>query len=79
MVSNFIKMSLKREMTTINKDNLSILDVFLKRLSTRRDEDSVVLSPDGEDGRLVFTEVFLEIGVEGFIGSVVVEDVELYG
>jgi hypothetical protein len=77
IISDLFQVRFKREMSTVNELDFRIRDVFLESFGTSWDEDRVVLSPDGEYGWFMFAEVFLEIGVEGFVGLVIVEDIEL--
>jgi len=75
--ANFLQVGLEWEVSAIDELDFGIGDVLLEGFSTRRDEDGVVLAPDGEHGGFRFTEVLLEIRVKGLVRGVIREDIEL--
>jgi hypothetical protein len=70
-------MCLEWEVTTIDEFDFSVWNVPLECFGTCGDENGVVLTPDGENWWFIFTEVFLEVWVKGFVGSVVIEYLKL--
>jgi len=63
--------------TAINELDHGNGNVFLEGSSTCWDRDRVVFAPDGEDRWPVLAKVILEVRIELFTVSVIVEDVEL--
>ena len=65
------------KMPSVDKLHYRLRVVTLECLSTGRDEDLVVLAPDGQGGRLVLAEELLELGVQRQVRLVVVQVAEL--
>ena len=60
-LGNLRMMALQGEMTTGNEVYLSIGQVALEGIGSGRDERRIVLTPDGQQRRLMSTEILLEL------------------
>lgn len=65
-------------MTGIEQFHLRLGIVPLERFCAHGHEDLVILAPDGERWGVVLAKVFLELGVQVKIFTVIVEYVQLY-
>ena len=70
---------LQRKVRPIQIVDLDIPDMLSIRLRPGGREDDVVLAPDGEHGYAGAGEVVVDLGVQGEVGAVVPEEVELDG
>ena len=68
---------LQREMAGVEEADDGVGNVALERLRARRQEERIVLAPDGEERRLVGPEIVLEGRVERDVALIVAEQVEL--
>lgn len=57
---------------------MSIRNVALERLTSRRQEIRIIASPDRDRGRFVCPEILLESGIEGRVARIVEDEVELH-
>ena len=64
----------QREMACVEKMELCTGDIPFVEFSTLHREDSIVLAPSDQRGRLMFTEVLLPIGIGIQVPFCVVED-----
>lgn len=58
------------KMPTVNKMYLSLGENSFERFSTSRNKRDIVLAPNCKEGRPVLSEILVERGVSGDIGSV---------
>ena len=64
-------------MSGIQELHLSMRQIFLKCLCSRRNEERIVLAPDRKQRRLRFAEIFLEFRIELYVRGIVEKQVEL--
>src|SRR5262249_62215801 len=74
---DLVGLVLQREMAGVEEVELGVAKVALVRVRTVGGEDRVVLAPDDQRRRPVLAEIGLNGGIEGHVGAVVVEEVEL--
>ena len=65
------------KMPSVDKLHYRLRVVTLESLCARRDEDLIVLAPNGEGRRLVLAEILVELGIVREIGLVVGQVLEL--
>src|SRR5215469_7071049 len=70
-------MSFERKVTCINEMDFGVRNIPLVGLSARGQKERVVLAPDGEERRLVFSEIALKLRIEIHVACIVEEKVEL--
>ena len=71
-------MALKGEMAAGYEMYFGIRQIALESCGTCRDERRVVLTPDGQQRRLIGAEILLKLRVEGDVGTIVKDEVVLY-
>src|SRR5437016_10081367 len=64
-------------MSGIEELNLRARYVFSKRFRTCGNEERIVLAPDGKQGRLRFTEIFLKFRIKLYVRRVIQKQIEL--
>src|SRR5215510_6715223 len=74
---DFLRMSLEREVASVEEMNGRTGNVASESLGTTRQEKGIVLSPCCQEGGLVLAEVFLERGIQRNITFVVAKQVQL--
>lgn len=74
---NFLSMRLQREVPRVVKMHFGGWVVPPKGLGARRKEERIVLAPDSQNGRPFCAEVFLELGIQGYVAGVIQEQIEL--
>src|SRR5262245_4984707 len=74
---NFSGMCFQREMAGVVEMNLRLRLISLERLEARRQEEGIVLPPNGQQRRTSLAEIGLELRIERYIVRVVEEQVEL--
>src|SRR5690349_6421034 len=62
-LSDFLHMGFEREVASIEELHLRVRVIALEGFRSRREEEGIVFSPDGQESRLVRPEVFLELGI----------------
>src|ERR1700704_283913 len=77
-LGDFAGAGLQSEVSGLDESDLRIGKIALERLCSRRQEEWVVASPHDQRRRPLFTEIALPCRVGGDVGSVVVDEVELY-
>ena len=65
-------------MPRVEEPHHGVGDVALERLRARREEERVVLTPDGEQWRLAVAEILLKDRIQRDVASVITKEVELY-
>src|SRR5690242_9584281 len=74
---NLFTMRFQGEMSRIKQMRFNPRQIpFIWNRAFRR-KDKVILSPDNQGWGLIFAEKFLKLGIEGNIGAVVVQHVQL--
>src|SRR4030081_792519 len=77
-LGDFAGAGLQSEVSGLDESDLRIGKIALERLCSRRQEEGVVASPHDQHRRPLFTATALPCRLGGEVGSVVVDDVELY-
>src|SRR3981189_1552212 len=77
-LGDFAGAGLQSEMSGLDESDLRIGKIALERLRSRRQEEGVVASPNDQHRRPLFTEIAVPLRIGGYVGSVVVDEVELY-
>lgn len=71
---NLNRVRLEREVAGVEQDDLGLGQDPGEGLCSGRNEDHVVLAPDGEERGLLVGEVFLELRVDVDVGPVILEE-----
>src|SRR5262245_41659656 len=64
-------------MTCIEESDLGVRQIFSKRLSSRGNEEGIILAPDRQQWRLRLAKIFLEFRVELYVRCVVKKQIQL--
>src|SRR5690242_15889829 len=75
--SDLLDMRLQCKVSCIVKMHFGIGVIPLKSFGARRQEERVVLSPDGQKRWQLRAEVFLKFGIQGYVVAVIQEQIEL--
>ena len=70
-------MGFECEVSGVNILNRGLRNVPLKGFCAGRCEEGIILTPDCEEGRLVYTEVLMELGIDRYIVAIVEMQIEL--
>jgi len=76
-VGDFGDVSFKREVASIEEVDFGVGYITAVGLCARREKEGIVLAPNGEEGRTVGGEIFMELGVKGDVFCVVEKEIEL--
>src|SRR5690242_658008 len=68
---------LRRKVSSVEELNRRVRKVLPERLCARRNEEGIVLAPDGQEGRLRSTKVLVKCRIQLHIGGVVEEQIQL--
>src|SRR5215470_6556513 len=71
-------MCLEREMPSVIKMHLGRWDIPLESFGANRKKEGIILSPDCQQGWLVFAEIFLKLRIERHVACIILKEIELH-
>src|SRR5262249_43596227 len=77
LASNFVRMSLQREMTRVEEMDLCVRNVACERVRSSRQKERIILSPDRQQGWPVLAKESLKLRIKRDIACVIQKQVEL--
>src|SRR5215469_4491913 len=76
-IANFPIVGFQSEVSSVVEMHFRAWDVPLERLCAWRQKERIVLAPDSQHRRLLYPEIFLELGIERHVTCVVEKQVQL--
>jgi hypothetical protein len=77
LIANFPKMGFQGKMAGIKEFHYSVREVLSKGLSSGREGKGIFVPPDSKERGLIFPEIVMKCRIQGNVGSVIFEEIEL--